>query len=149
MTTLNFHGLLNSSGTHAILSRNDEIKQADGINKWKRDFEDNEDSVHGVLRKNIKTAKEKGFLVEGLDIRVENLTYTSKVLRYRIRSIPTVILHYLNIFGRVKDLLCPNEMRKRIILNNINLTFKKRSMTLVLGSPGSGQVSHLLRYHRF
>lgn len=115
-----------------------ELIEEEGVNEWKRDFE--EGDLLGTLRDVVSAARNRGDLPEGADVAVKNITYKSAPLQSSIHSIPSFFCHQFNVLEKLKDRIFPNPKKQRTILNNITFTLPKGTMTLVLGSPGSGKV---------
>ena len=109
--------------------------------QWKHDFEEGDDGIIGELRQRLHVAKKEARLPSnGLHIRVRDLNYTSPPLQTNINTIPSFLLRHFNMYRRVKSHFFPNPSKQLKILSNINFTVKEGSMTLVIGSPGSGKV---------
>ena len=100
--------------------------------EWKRDFEE-DGTLLGELRGMIKETDRQ--LIFGATIRVRHLSLTSPLLEY---SLPDVTSKLRSCFG----LLSLEKMtsQRRVLLDDISFSMPARSMTLVLGSPGSGKV---------
>ena len=110
--------------------------------KWQRDFEEGDDGIVGVLRERVRASKIADRLPpNGVDIQVRNLTYLSPPLSTQSESIFTYVLRKLNIVGIIKDRVAPNRKKCRVLLNDLNFEIPGGSMTLLIGSPGSGKVS--------
>ena len=97
------------------------------LQEWKRDFEVEGTSL-GKLREDIREAVDfhKMDWPTGCAAEIINLNYTSRPSGY---------------FSAIKERIKPSSTEYKYILKDINLKLREGSMTLVLGSPGSGKVS--------
>ena len=111
--------------------------------QWERDFESGEKGIVGELRQRIREAKHKNNELEDrtIAVKVRDLDYISPPLHSSVETPTTLLLRNLNMFKRVKRCIHPDESKRRHVLSNINFDIKEHSMTLVIGSPGSGKVS--------
>ena len=117
-------------------------EEAQVQDQWKRDFEEGEEGIVGQLRERIRASKVAERLPpNGVDIQVRNLTYLSPPLHTQSESIVTYITRHLNLFRRLRNSVSPDPDRCRVLLDDLNFELPPRSMTLLIGSPGSGKVS--------
>ena len=121
-----------------------DVKQqeVESQQQWERDFEQGDDGIIGDLRRRIRKAQADEHLPpNGVDIRVRDLQYISPPLSTRVHTLPSFIAYHLNIYARIKDRVAPNPAKRRTVLDNINFDIQPGTMTLVIGSPGSGKSS--------
>jgi ABC-type multidrug transport system fused ATPase/permease subunit len=109
---------------------------------WRRDYENESTGIIGRLRDQLREVKQSEF-PESLEVKVSHLNYTSHPLKWRLPSMCEIVIRPFQWFNFLRS----KESEYRLeILSDINFTLPKKSMTLVIGSPGSGKVSsqHLL-----
>jgi len=119
-----------------------EKEAEDKQREWKRDFEEDNQGVIGRLRQRIRDGmKNERLAAHGMDIQVHNLNYISPPLHREFETLPGYLMHVTNVVARVRNIVAPDPSKCKTILKNINLELKDGSMTLVIGSPGSGKAS--------
>ena len=110
--------------------------------QWKRDFEEGDNGIIGEIREKFRNdVKENRLPSTGLHIDVRSLSYSSHQLHSHIQTVSSFVLGYFDIYHRLKNRFFPDESKNIEILSDVTFTINERSMTLVLGSPGSGKVS--------
>lgn len=111
--------------------------------QWKRDFEEQEDNgVVGIVRQYFRKAKEEERLpANGLHIDIRCLEYTSPPLHSSLSTVPSYLRSKIDVYHNLKNRFFPDNRKQVEILSNVNFTIEEKSMTLVLGSPGSGKAS--------
>ena len=123
----------------------DKVIEVEGFQaeqQWKRDFEEDDNSVVGQVREYFRNSKREGRLpANGVHIDIRCLEYTSRPLHSYVSTIPSYIRSQLNCYHRLKSKFFPDTSKQVEILSNVNFTIEEGSMTLVIGSPGSGKVS--------
>jgi len=105
--------------------------------EWRRDFEN--DSTTGIiakLRDKLRDIKLNEF-PDSLEVKVSNLCYTSPPLSWQITSVFELLTRPIT---QIQSLFSKSNNRKEI-LSNISFTLAPKTMTLVIGSPGSGKSS--------
>lgn len=120
-----------------------QVQEFESQEQWKRDFEEGNDGIIGKIRDGIRKAKIQGIVPGGINIHVRNVQYLSPPLQNEISTIPNLLLHHFNMYRRVKDTFAQDHSNQKQILSDINFDIKEGTMTLVIGSPGSGKVKFL------
>ena len=120
----------------------DDSSEYESQIQWKRTFEEDNEGILGIMRERIREAKRESRLVQGLSIKVNHVNYISPPLPSRLPTVRTTIHRALFFIPRFikQRILYPNASRKTI-LSDINFKIKEKTMTLLLGSPGSGKSS--------
>ena len=141
---MSLHGLYNFVGrntSNPVQSEHIDAAEYESQLQWKRDFEENNEGILGVMRENVREAQRDTRLLHGLSIKVRNLNYISPPLPSQLPTVQTEIYRALFFVPRFikQRILYPNASRKTI-LSDINFKIKEKTMTLLLGSPGSGKV---------
>lgn len=111
------------------------------------DWEKLDKGIVGQIRERLRQGKIDNRLPKnGVSVAVKDLTYTSPILHTEISTVFTYMRHIVNIHHRIQDFIKPSPKKQQEILSHVNFKIPDKSMTLVIGSPGSGKVSNFY-YH--
>lgn len=105
---------------------------------WRRDYENESTGIIGNLRNKIREVKLKDF-PDGLGVKVNHLTFTSPPLRWKTTGMCEALMRPFDLLGRLRA-SGSSTNNTRVVLSDISFELPKKSMTLIIGSPGSGKV---------